>query len=423
MDAQERANAFRCAACDGTHGSGMGLVAALTVLPLLMNRLGAGKVELGLLAAVATAGFVVGQPFGVLLLGRRRRTKRFFIRWVLSLWVPVHLAMAGAIWFLSRSHPSLCRHAVLLLFAVVAVGDGLAVPVWVEWQSSLFRRESRGRAIGLIAGAWALGSGLGSLGGGKLQASFGFPFSYTLLFLLASVLFAASLSFMRRVQEPEWFAAGGPSVRVEQMLRFVGESLRDGNFRSYLVSRMLLALGGGAAAFYAVHFQSAEGGGLGTGTVIALGSLTALAQATSSWLLGHVGDRIGHKAGVAVGSLAQVAAIAVAYVGQGAWACAACFALLGLSWSAGWVSHVNMLLETCPHDSRVAHLALSNSIVGVFWAVVPLATGWLMERVGVRPGMGITMAPAVLGVLWLALAVREPRSVAGGTAAAGGVRI
>jgi MFS family permease len=168
-------------------------------------------------------------------------------------------------------------------------------------------------------------------------------------------------------------------------------------------------VGGGATAFYAVRFQSVEGGGVAAGTVITLGVLLALPQGVASYPLGRLGDRAGHKKGVVIGALAQAVAIAVALLGRGPIACSLCFASLGVAFASGWVSHTNMLFETCPHDSRPAHITLSNVLLSPFVILAPIGTGWLMESAGQRAGIGMTLVPTALGVLWLILAVKEPR--------------
>ncbi len=412
MNPDERANALKVTATDGLHGTGMGFVALLTVLPLLFSKLGAGKVEIGVLSAIGVAGFILGQPLGMLVLGRRRRTKHFFVRWVLFAWTGTHLAMGAVLYFLAPGAPPLCRYVLLALFAAITFGDGMLLPIWVDWQGALFSRQSRGRAMGMIAGAWAFGQGLGSLGAGAIQGSLPFPLDYSLLFLLAAVLFASSVNFTWRVREPESITRDRESFEVADLWGFLRQSLRQANFRSYMVARVLLGIGGGAALFYSVHFRSADGGGVGEGAVIKLGALLAFSQFGASNVLGRLGDRMGHKRAVALGSLAQAAAIAVAFVGSGWLACAACFAVLGVSWSSGWVSHNNMLFETCPHGHRVAHIALSNALLGPFVLVAHLGTGLLIARVGVRAGIGLTLIPTVLGILWLILAVREPRDIA-----------
>lgn len=154
-----------------------------------------------------------------------------------------------------------------------------------------------------------------------------------------------------------------PRPRVTELLHRFGLSLRDTNFVHYLVGRLLLTAGGVGVAFFAMHFQSAAGGGLNESAIIGLGVIIMLPQGLSSYWLGQVGDRRGHRWGIVLGAFAQVASIGVAFAWRGLVACLVAFFLLGIAFAAGWVSHQNFIYETCPHDNRIAHFTLSNLVL------------------------------------------------------------
>ncbi|NIM70799.1 MAG: hypothetical protein GTO48_10185, partial [Xanthomonadales bacterium] len=97
MEPTEGSNIRRCVAGEALFGVGMGLVAAMTALPLLLQNLGAGKVVLGLSFSICTAGWMIGQPVGLFLFGRRRRTKRFLVPWAFCCSVPTYAAMGLAV--------------------------------------------------------------------------------------------------------------------------------------------------------------------------------------------------------------------------------------------------------------------------------------------------------------------------------------
>ncbi len=413
MTPQQRRNATKCAVGEGLFGVGMGLVAPMTVMPLLLRYLGAGDVAVGLTGSLSWAGWVLLQPLGLFLLSGKRRTKRFLIPWSMSFSVPCYLAMALVVYRLGVTRPLLCAWLVLGLFAVRILGAGAAVPFWFDWHAKIFEQRIRGRVVGMMAGASCIGVSLAALVAGKV-AQFGrFPGNYTFLFASSVIFFlVALLGFFRRVEEPESLSEPYDPPTHGDLWRLFGHSLREENYRNYLIGRVFMTLGAGAAAFYAVYFSSAEGGGLTAAKVITLGTFLTIPQAISSLLLGRLGDRRGHKIGIIVGAVAQLASILVAVFGRGAVACAVCFSLVGVAWSAAWVSHQNMLFETCPHDSRLAHITLSNMLLGPFVFLVPLATGWLMNFVPARSvGIALTALPTGVGILWLLLVVKDPREI------------
>ncbi len=412
MHDEQRANIRRCVVGEGLYGSGLGLVAVMTALPLLLEGLGAGKAWQGLAFGVGTAGWIITQPVGLVLLGRRRRMKRFLLPWSFTCSMPPYLLLAALVCLFGLKRPELCVPLVIAVLAVRFLGEGMIVAFWMDWQATVFPRAIRGRAVGLVAAASAVGFGLSALVSSRVRAGVPFPYDYALLFLLSAVLCGNAVASFALVQEPELRPEEYRGHSLPEVLSRFGRSLGDRNFRSYLVARILLTLGAGGSAFYAVHFAGTEGGQVAESTVIALGIFITLPQALSGYLLGRLGDRRGHKLGAVLGAGGQALSIAVAFLGRGPFACACAFAVLGVAFAGGWVSHSNMLYETCPHDSRVAHITAANVVLGPLVLVVPLVTGWVMETLTTtRVGIGLTLVPTVAGVLWLALAVREPRAI------------
>jgi len=413
MHPDERANAWKCTVGEGLFGIGMGMVAAVTVLPLLLRYLGAGEVMLGISFGIATAGWGLAQPIGLLLFGNRRGTKSFLVPWSFVFAVPTYLAMGLAVLLLGPTRPRLCSVLVLALFGTRVLGAGLAIAFWYDWHATLFSQGIRGRAIGMMAAASALGVSGAAAVAGLVRQRMQFPVNYSLLFFAATLFFMLGLFSFASVNEPDEARAPTPQLKLRDLLVRFGQSLGDTNFRNYLIGRIILTMGGGAAGFYAVYFKSPEGGGLSESTVITLGMFLTLPQAVFSYLLGRVGDHTGHKLGITVGAVGQLGSLLVAYCFTGLWACICCFALLGVAWASSWVSNANMLFETCPHDSRVAHVTLSNMVLSPCVLMVPLATGWVMgmASVGTRGGLGLAIIPTVLGVLWLVFVVKEPRSI------------
>jgi len=411
MSSTERANAIRCVAAEGLFGVGIGFVAVVTVLPLLLKKsLSASDFEVGLAVSIGTAGWAMLQPVSVLLFGGRRKTNRFLVPWGLSFVVPTYLGMAAAVYFLASSQPRLCAILLLTLLAIRVFGGGAVTPFWFDWQAAIFPRDIRGRVIGMMAGASALGFSVGAYAAGVAQGRFTFPLNYSLLFVISVAFFVIGLGVYALVRQPDSVEAPAPPLKPRELFSRFGHSLRDVHFQSYTIGRILLALGSGAAAFYAVHFNSPEGGGLAVDTVVKLGMFIAIPQVAASYVLGRLGDHVGHKSGVVIGASAQLASIAAAFLGHGSVACVLAFVFLGISGSAAWVSHLNFLVETCPHDSRVAHITLSNIIIQPLLFLVPMGTGWMMQQLTNRAtGIGLTLIPTVLGVAWLAFVLREPR--------------
>jgi len=410
MDPLERNNTLKCTGAHVLFGVGGGLTSALTVLPLMLKAMGASELVLGVAFSLATAGWLLLQPLAVFIFGRRTRTKRLLVPWSAAFSLPCVLAIGAVVFLLGRSRAGLCIGLVLALFAVRVVGEGMIFPFWDDWFAHLFSREFRGRALGLVSGFMAVGISAGAVVAGRLQDRLAFPVNYAALFWGAGVMYALAFAGIWWLREPRSLTRDANQHTIRELLGRFGLSLREANFRNYLIGRIILTLGGGTVGFYAAYFGSPEGGDVTPATVITLGMFTTLPQVVFAYLLGRLGDRAGHKVSVVVGACALAASIAVVWLGRGPVACGLAFVLLGLAASAGWGPHLNMLYETCPHDSRVAHITLSNLVLSPFLLLVPIATGWLRGLAGVHT-FGLALVPVLVGILWLVFRVKEPRTI------------
>ncbi len=409
----ERQNAKRYTLGEGVWGIGMGFIAPLTVMPLLLRRFGAGTVELGFFHSMASAGFLLTQPLALFLSRHGAGKKRFVLRFNCLVTIPLFLLMAGVIFSLGRSerYYAVARALLLGAFSIRMLAIGTVMPIWQDWVYSLFQTQNRGRVVGLYAAASATGVMLGTILASLIRNYISFPDNYGYLMLIATLFFAVSFvafaSVDSGVAPPDAHVSRRPDIR-ELVDRF-SLSLKDANFVHYLIGRLLLTAGGVAIAFFAVHFRSEAGGGISEAAIIGLGAFVMLPQGVCSYWLGQIGDKHGHRRGVVIGACAQVASIAVAVLGKGPIACFACFFLLGIAYAAGWVSHQNFIYETCPHDNRVAHITLSNLVLSPLIIFLPIAAGALMAGVGIRAGMAVCLAISVAGALYLLVFVDEPR--------------
>jgi len=412
MDRIERRNLVCNTVGEGLWGLGAGLASQLTVLPLLIKRLGGGEEEVGLLSAVGSAGVLLPQVASAFVFPGGQGRKWFLIIYHLAAIVPSWTLIGVGTLVLSREHQLAARVLLQAAFATFTLTIGIILPVWLDWVAGLFGRETRGRTFGWSNAAVALAGTPAALAAAVLVDRCEFPLSYALLVFLGTACYVASMLVFAAVREVD---KGAPPRRLpagEMFSRF-GRSLGDANFRRYLVGRTLVTLGSAPPMFFAVHFRASAGGSVGENTVIALGALQALAQAVSGLGLGRLGDRRGHRAGIVAGAAAQAGSIALALAVPGPAGCAAAFAFSGLSFASAWVSHTNFVFESCPHDSRAAHIAITNLVLAPATVLVPWIAGRAAESLGTPAVFAASLVPTLAGLAWLALVVREVREPAG----------
>lgn len=409
MEAAERRNMACNALGESLWGLGWGLATPLTVLPLLVRRMGGGEVEVGLIATASTACVLLPQVLSSLLLQRGEGKKRLLLIYHLAVMVPLWAGL-GLAALLASSHPGAARALIQILFVAFMLGMGFISPVWLDWVAGLFRREVRGTAFGSAGAASAMGGVAAALLAGEIASRLDFPYGYSVLFFVGSGFYVLSmLAFLpvrQRSGPPGWRRLPGREI----LARF-RTSLGMKNFRRYLVSRVLLTAGTGPVAFFAVHYEGPEGGEVAAEAVIRLGAAIACGQAVAGFALGRFGDAFGHKAGAAAGASAQLVSILAAAALTGPWGCGLVFALTGVAIAGGWVSHQNMILETCPHDCRMAHITASNLVLAPVTALVPIITGKVVSVLGTGRTFWLCLVPTALGLAWLLAAVREPRTI------------
>jgi len=399
------------------------LVASATVLTVFLREYGANARMIGAIAAIETAAFLLPQGLAVYLFRSPRRRKAHLVAFHLLTVIPFLFLMAGVAALapgLEAGAPSGQRalSPELLCWALLAgwaghvISCGVVLAAWNDWWASVFDRSIRGTVMGASMAASALAGTGGALVAGWLLRTSQHPRVYVVLYALAGALAAVSICVFLCIRDP---AEQGPDsdlgMSLPSLLARFRESLRNANFRAFLIGRILAAAGFGIVPFIAVRFTSASGGGLSGGTVVSCGAGMTAAMAASSLVLGRLGDRHGHRTGMLIGAGTQVAALLVLLLCRGWVGCVLAYAGAGVCMGVGWVSHYNMLFETCPHDSRLAHITVGNLILGLTTAAAPLLAGAVAERWGLNVLFTVCLAVSVGALLWFLMRVRDPRSI------------
>jgi MFS family permease len=67
------------------------------------------------------------------------------------------------------------------------------------------------------------------------------------------------------------------------------------------------------------------------------------------------------------------------------------------------------VLESCPHDNRIAHISIANLLIGLPLALVPVGAGFLADASGIRTLFLVCLALTLTSLVWLLRFVRDPR--------------
>jgi MFS family permease len=368
---------------------------------------------IGAITTIESGFMLLPQVIGIYVFGTLRRRKRRLIIWHCCVMLPF-IFMMGALTLRASRLPSEVYCLLMLsLFAGFTFCIGIVVAVWMDWLAHLFETRIRGTVMGI---SWTCSAVLGALAavfGGWLLKVLPSPVSYAVMYFIAGSAGLVSMMAFARIEDPAAHAEHDVALgmALPELLRRFRTSLDDANFRAFLVGRVLATAGFCVLPFLAVYYNSSAGGGLPGSIVVAAGAAMTLSAAGASYLVGRIGDRSGHRLGILFGILTQVFTLLVVITSRGLLSCLLAYAGAGACVGSGFISHFNMLFETCPHDSRVAHITIGNIILGTAALLFPLAGGWLAAAQGVRTLFVVSLLLSLTALVWTCWRVREPRMV------------
>jgi MFS family permease len=381
------------------------VISSATILPAFVRNLTPSNLIIGLISTIGIAAWSFPQLIAA------HYTMRFPVKKDL---IVVATALERCPWLLLGLFllllPSPGPETTLIVFFLVYVTttltSGLLTPAWLEMVAKVIPISRRGRFFGF---SFFVGSMVGTLGGlvaGVLLESYGFPSGFAYCFLTAFALLVCSWMFLAVVREPSDLV---PDERasLRQYLSQLPSILRsDRNFTLYLVSAIVLSIGGLGAPFYivaAINALNPSGELIGSFTALLMGG-----QALTNIGWGYLGDRRGHKIVLQLGIATAILTTVLAAFASTASSYGLVFLLDGAALSAFYVSGQSIVLEFSSSERRPIYVGLSNTLRSPFQAMAPLLGGALADFVAF-PAIFSLSAIIMAASLAILLAVREPR--------------
>ena len=385
---------------------GGSLISHVTILPVFLRLLTESKTAIGVVHTLTMIGIFAPQIFSahriesmarkkgvVVLLGMMMR-----LPWlVLALWLPGMVTLPPP-W------PLVLFFALYLVFAV---GWGLMIPPWLDLIGRIILPAKRGAFLGIRFTLGRLAAVAGAVLAFYLIKTYPFPANFALCFGGAFACLAVSLLFFSLTREVP-YPVVKEKVDLLPFLRSLPEVLRrDRNFLAYNAAYALIAFTNLSLAFYAVygverfHLESRYAGIF---TAVFMGS-----QALLGAVWGYLGDRYGHKVGMAVSGAMSVAAAVTALTATSLPVFYACFFFAGGYISATLIANMNLVLEFCPPEERPKYIGLANSLAAPVFAVSPVLGGRIADRWSYPALFVLTAVLVTAGLLVLLFAVEDPR--------------
>jgi hypothetical protein len=406
MTPQERHNAICNITGEALWGFQVALIPSATVLTVLLLRMGARTSTIGLIPTIEGASLLL-QVVGIYLFRHHKTRKWRIVLWHYVAMIPFLTLMGIAILYRARFSTTLLIVLLLSGWALFYGAIGVALAAWQDWIAHLFHEKIRGTVTGLAWGSSSFAGVGATLLAGRILKLQPATDTYGYLYIAASVIAAVSIATFLLIRDPAQSLHDEVPPRFIHMLRAAAASLRDANFRAILLGRCLCLAGFCIGPFIAVSFRVSAH--LADSTIVTLGSAQTLGSAISCIGFGRLGDRLGHRLGFLMGAVLQIACLLSILLVPGAVGCLLAFLFAGGVLGVLTISYMNLVLESCPHDIRSAHLVIGNIVVGIIAIIFPILGSRFAQSHGLRSLMLASLGISCVATLWIALKVCDPR--------------
>jgi MFS family permease len=386
-----------------------------TVIPSFVNRMTGFAPLVGLVTTINNGIWLLPQLLSAHYIASKERKKPFVIVAAL-VGRPMYLLVALALIVTGASYPWLIVGLFFLAETVFSATDGLGVVGWFDILSKAIPADRRGR----LYSAAQISGGVLSVGAGLVVSQIlgprgpGFPYDYSVLFLLCVGFLFLSVGFFSRVKESAQEVQEERPPWRTYIPRLLGVLRENRQLRMIVIVRLLAGLGTLAIPFYVTYATDVLQ--LREANIGLFVSAQVLGSIVASLAMGYLNERIGSKTvtvlTVAFGLGTPLLALVFHYhTPSGAilpYAYALVFVLIGGAYSGYMQGFTNFLLDIAPPGERPAYVGLYNTLGGTL-LIVPLFGGWLLQTTS-YPVLFGAAAIGVAASLALCFRLVEPRT-------------
>jgi MFS family permease len=286
------------------------------------------------------------------------------------------------------------------------VGAGAIAVSWQDLLARCFPVNRRARFFGLTSFLGAGAGALGALLSTWLLNRYDFAVNFAYVFAIAAVSITVSWVFIAFVREPAQATTTTRRSNLEYLAGLPDLLRRDENYRRYLITRLMMALGGMGSGFVTVAAVSRwqvpdKDAGLFTLALLA-------GQTAGTLICGFLADRRGHKICLELGALAGLVGFTLAWLAPAPTWYYVVFFLLGMLSGAILVSGILIVMEFSGPERRPTYVGIANTGVGVVGVVAPLL-GTVLTRAGYGLLFAASAACYLATLILFHWWVREPR--------------
>jgi MFS family permease len=385
---------------------GASFFATRTVAPLFLSYLTDSTLAFGLLSMMVSTGWLLPQLFTANWVQSLPIKKIVPVKYgFYTQRMPIFLLPLAA-WLALRSE-LLAAIIFLILMGWHLFGAGFTAVGWQDMIAKLFSVERRGRFFGVSQFSGTAIGVAGSAVAAWLLEEFPFPTNFVIAFSVSGLFVFLSWVFLKMAKEP-----AVPPSKPKDTNRNYWKSLpaiikTDHNFRRYLTSQFMLAIGTMAVGFFTVY--TVQTWDVADSMVGFFTTFMLAGQAGSNLIFGWLADKFGHKLVLEITALTTVLSAGIALLAPAPHFFYLVFTLQGISQAGFILSGIMIVFEFCEEDVRPTYIGLTSTAIGIFSGLAPLFGMVLIDYLGYTWLFAASLAFSLAGMLLLRLRVKEPR--------------
>ena len=390
----------------GLFGVGLGFASFITIIPLFVSQMTDSAILIGLIPAIHSVGWQIPQLFTAGWVSRMKRYKPAVLMLTIHERIPF-FGLAAVAWFFLGKDNTTALTLTFILLIWQGLGGGFTANPWQSMIAKIIPAKHQGTFFGSQA---ALFNGMGSVAAilaGIILSRMDSPLDFTLLFFLGGAALNISLIPLALTREPEK-TAKAISEKKEPFWRGTRTIWRrDGNFRWFMFSRILMQFATMGYAFYIVYCAKELGMDEFTAGIIT--SVLFASEIIANPVMGWLGDRLGHHIMLKVGLLAAVLSGGLAW-----WAPSLAWfypimILTGISIVGVWTTSITMSVQFGTETHRPIYIGMANTLLAPATLLAPVFGGWLADTVSYQATFLASAGVGLITLVILQAFVKNPR--------------
>jgi MFS family permease len=387
-------------------GLGWGFGSIGTIIPLFVSHLTSSALLIGLIPSIHIVGWQLPQLFMANTVTRLRRYKPLVMLMTIHERVPF-LGLGLVALFLGVLGTRLALVLTFLLLTWQGLGAGFTANPWQTMIAKIIPPDWRGTFFGVQSSVVNILISVAAVTAGYILDRVQAPLNFSLCFFLTIVGMSISFFFLGLTREPLDDEKVIPEHLPTPWKGGLAILRRDRNFSAYLVIRLLSQFATMGSAFYIVYGLRRFGmSDLTAGFLTAALTLTSTVANTA---MGWLGDRLGHRTMLIVGSVAAGLSSLLAWGAPSIGWLYPVFMLSGLSGVAYWTNGMAITVEFGNEETRPIYIGLSNTLVAPFAILAPLIGGLIAQNASFQTTFIVSAVSGLVIAVLLFLLVRDPR--------------